>query len=506
MHNVNFSIEPLDKVDKYYGFSLEGSPLHLSPKGVVLHNSGKSVMEQSIVGHVSRYPERFQLVGVDCKRVEFNLLRGVMGVKGVALDVPTAAATVANFQRLMMARFKFMEKMKVNNIYDIHDQEVNYYEVFGQTVQFDEMFELTIDMDEKDRNFEKLKGGYPFDEKLGTYRQPVILTIEEIYNGMMDNTWVDEAQGLNRHPQLPEYKGYNPFITKDSIRKKKGIFTPKALIFLADELNELMTSDDYKSVDTVKGALGSIARLGRAAGVHLALACQRASGSTISSDLKNNIQMSILLGDFDDGASVLMFEKDISALAKPYIKGRGFIGSGQEIIETQTYYTQPKKDWKFDENQKLSYENPVFEEQCKILGKDFDKLNTGWWNEDEKPTEEKPEDEKPVEDVNGEPENIDDEDDEDIIEENASEAVVTPPVTEPQRKESPLVFDNSVVDDVPVPPMTNREKVENELGKIEPAPVKIKLNVDKTAEERPKTKIKLNLPPKSPNPPAPPMV
>ena len=133
-------------------------------------------------------------------------------------------------------------------------------------------------------------------------------------------------------------------------------------------------------------------------------------------------------------------------------------------------------------------------------------MNTGWWNENEKPTEEKPEDEKPVEDVNGEPEDIDDEDDEDIIEENASEAVVTPPVTKPQRKESPLVFDNSVVDDVPVPPMTNREKVENELGKIEPAPVKIKLNVDKTAEERPKTKIKLNLPPKSPNPPAPPMV
>lgn len=33
-----------------------------------------------------------------------------------------------------------------------------------------------------------------------------------------------------------------------------------------------MTSDDYKSVDTVKQALGSIARLGRAAATHLALA------------------------------------------------------------------------------------------------------------------------------------------------------------------------------------------------------------------------------------------
>ena len=33
-----------------------------------------------------------------------------------------------------------------------------------------------------------------------------------------------------------------------------------------------MTSDDFKSVDIVKQSLGSIARLGRAAGVHLALA------------------------------------------------------------------------------------------------------------------------------------------------------------------------------------------------------------------------------------------
>lgn len=70
-------------------------------------------MEQAIVGHVSRYADRFQLVGVDCKRVEFNLLRGVKGVKGVALDVPTAADTVANFQKAMMARFKFMEEQQV---------------------------------------------------------------------------------------------------------------------------------------------------------------------------------------------------------------------------------------------------------------------------------------------------------------------------------------------------------------------------------------------------------
>ena len=35
-------------------------------------------------------------------------------------------------------------------------------------------------------------------------------------------------------------------------------------------------------------------------------------------------------------------------------------------------------DWVFDENQKLTYDNPVFIEQCKRQKKNFDALNTGW--------------------------------------------------------------------------------------------------------------------------------
>lgn len=193
-----------------------------------------------------------------------------------------------------------MEQMQVNNVYKIKDKEVNYYQFFGKDpVQFDELFELMVDLDTEDRNYSKLKAIYPDG------RQPLILTIEKIYNGMHEGEWD------GRHPQLPEVKGYNSYITKDTIRMTKGIYTPKALLFLADELNELMTSEDYRSVETVKGALGSIARLGRAAGVHLALACQRASGSTISTDLKNNIQMSLLLGGFDDGASIYIIEETL---------------------------------------------------------------------------------------------------------------------------------------------------------------------------------------------------
>lgn len=181
-----------------------------------------------------------------------------------------------------------MEEQQVNNIYKIKDKEVDYYEWAGQKFQFDEMFELTVDLDESDqRSFQKLKMSYPKDELygLGTYRQPLIISIKDIYDGMLEGKWD------GRHPQMPVMKGVNSFIDRNSIRKTTGIFTPKILLLLCDELNELMTSEDYKSVDTVKNALGSIARLGRAAAVHLALACQRASGSTISTDLKNNIQI-----------------------------------------------------------------------------------------------------------------------------------------------------------------------------------------------------------------------
>ena len=87
------------------------------------------------------------------------------------------------------------------------------------------MFELKVDLDKNDRNYNKFKASYP-DE-----RQPIILTIKEIYEGMHAGKWD------GRHPQMPEVKGFNSYIDVDSIRKTKGIFKPKILLFLADELS-----------------------------------------------------------------------------------------------------------------------------------------------------------------------------------------------------------------------------------------------------------------------------
>jgi len=118
-----------------------------------------------------------------------------------------------------------MEREKVNNVYKIKNKEVDFYTVFGKTVQFDELYELSVDLDKNDTR--------EYDKKIKIYpdgRQPLILTIEEIYNGMQEGKWE------GRRPQLPEVKGFNTYLTKDSITKTRGIFTPKALLFLADEL------------------------------------------------------------------------------------------------------------------------------------------------------------------------------------------------------------------------------------------------------------------------------
>lgn len=60
----SFSIKPLNRVDDYYGFELDGERLYRDCYGRIFHNSGKSVAEQGIVGHVSRFPDNFMLVGV----------------------------------------------------------------------------------------------------------------------------------------------------------------------------------------------------------------------------------------------------------------------------------------------------------------------------------------------------------------------------------------------------------------------------------------------------------
>lgn len=61
-------------------------------------------------------------------------------------------------------------------------------------------------------------------------------------------------------------------LTSKDIIKHKEQYKPKAILILVDELSEVMNDSNYKLVSSIQNSLGSIARLGRAAGVHLCLA------------------------------------------------------------------------------------------------------------------------------------------------------------------------------------------------------------------------------------------
>ena len=86
-------------------------------------------------------------------------------------------------------------------------------------------------------------------------------------------------------------------------------------------------------------------------------------------------------------------------------------------------------DWEFDEDQLLTYNNPVFVEQCKRRGKDFDKLNTGWVPQRA---------ENEIEEVMDEPEDDEDEDF-DLDEEEEDELFMSRPekYSRPIRHERP---------------------------------------------------------------------
>ena len=71
---------------------------------------------------------------------------------------------------------------------------------------------------------------------------------------------------------------------------------PQQKVIIIDDIQNYTNSDDYKSVDSIKQALGSIARLGRSAGIHTIICCVRPSGSIISTDLKNNFSYFIHTG------------------------------------------------------------------------------------------------------------------------------------------------------------------------------------------------------------------
>jgi S-DNA-T family DNA segregation ATPase FtsK/SpoIIIE len=178
---------------------------------------------------------------------------------------------------------------------------------------------------------------------------------EEMYNryGKM------EELGVNNYQDLPD--------------------APYGLIFIIDEVSHLLAlsgvkSEEGKAEDELRNEaallLRDIARLGRAAGIHLVIASQRPDSSILNAEFKANMYTKIVMGRVDSLHSQLVLGNEEATQMLPLtfrnghyrtVRGRGYIqdqNRGQQFqsayAETDWYDKWLKKnniDWYKDDKQ-----------------------------------------------------------------------------------------------------------------------------------------------------------
>lgn len=123
----------------------------------------------------------------------------------------------------------------------------------------------------------------------------------------------------------------------------------RRIIFACDEVAELLdkTGLDKKQRDeisTVESLIATIARLGRAFGIHLILATQRPDSNIISGQIKNNIDYRVC-GRADDVLSQIILDKtDASDLISKTAQGR-FLTNSDVLFQGYWFDDKIGVDW-----------------------------------------------------------------------------------------------------------------------------------------------------------------
>lgn len=124
-----------------------------------------------------------------------------------------------------------------------------------------------------------------------------------------------------------------------------------AILIMVDECGQLLDmsggkgTDEAKAESALKGQaqsiIGSIARLGRAAGVHLLLATQRPDAKLIPGELKENLMFRAGCGHLTSTASSMLFDDATGTQTPASPKGRAAVMNvGQKPQKIQVYFTK----------------------------------------------------------------------------------------------------------------------------------------------------------------------
>lgn len=125
----------------------------------------------------------------------------------------------------------------------------------------------------------------------------------------------------------------------------------QALMVMIDEAGELLSpggtkTDEGKAQDELKGEamliISSIARLGRAAGVHIVVATQRPDATLIPGETKANLGVRLNCGKTLGNASSMILESSEGSRVKPYPRGRLYLGIYGAGDHGQGFFAEPE--------------------------------------------------------------------------------------------------------------------------------------------------------------------
>lgn len=163
--------------------------------------------------------------------------------------------------------------------------------------------------------------------------QEPLVEISEIVTALK---WIREetSQRFNKFKDMRvvNINAYN------SYAKENGMETIPKIVIVIDEASELMT----KAKKEVEETLSSLARIGRAAGVHLIFATQSPTKDVITSEIQNNLNTKIAFAVSDYVHSQVIFKT--TGAEKLLGKGDMFLkGSGGELTRIQCSYVDPEE-------------------------------------------------------------------------------------------------------------------------------------------------------------------
>lgn len=162
--------------------------------------------------------------------------------------------------------------------------------------------------------------------RVATELEDSVDLIQQVEQEMMSRFTRMESAGVKHFRSLPD--------------------PPPAILLMVDETFALLSpsgikSEEGKQQDEIKARIGiligSIARLGRAAGVHQVLATQRPDAKVLPGEVKANLDARIAQGRMDNIPSLMTLDSD-AATRLPAVKGRAILRAGNDQSEFQAYF------------------------------------------------------------------------------------------------------------------------------------------------------------------------